>query len=64
MASSGTFNKHKPKRIDKELMLLRNLPKEYKIGKKDSPLGTVLYVDIAFQIRITLIIYSLRLTSH
>ncbi len=45
MATSGTFNKHKPKRIDKELMLLRNLPKEYKIGKKDSPLGTILYVN-------------------
>ena len=42
MASAG--GKNKPKRIDKELMLLRNLPKEYKIGKKESPLGIVLYV--------------------
>jgi hypothetical protein len=53
MASSGTLNKHKPKRIDKELMLLRNLPKEYKIGKKDSPLGIILYVDISDLIAIT-----------
>jgi hypothetical protein len=37
-------NKHKPKRIEKELLLLRNLPKEYKLGKRETPLGTLLYV--------------------
>ena len=44
MATAG--GKHKTKRIEKELMLLRNLPKEYKIGKKESPLGIILYVSI------------------
>jgi len=28
--------KNKEKRIDKEIFLLRNLPKEYKLGKKDT----------------------------
>lgn len=37
-------NKHKPKRIEKELLLLRNLPKEYKLGKRETSLGTLLYV--------------------
>lgn len=46
MNSSGSNlnNKHKPKRIEKELLLLRNLPKEYKLGKRETPLGTLLYV--------------------
>jgi hypothetical protein len=44
MSIPNTFNKHKPKRIEKELMLLRNLPKEYKLGKKETPLGILLYV--------------------
>jgi hypothetical protein len=35
-----------PKRIDKELLLLRNLPKEYKLGKREIALGTLLYVSI------------------
>lgn len=39
----------KSKRIEKELLLLRNLPKEYKLGKRDTPLGTLLYVfDFVF----------------
>ena len=42
--ASNNQNKHKPKRIEKELLQLRNLPKEYKIGKKDTALGTLLYV--------------------
>lgn len=45
MNSSNNYNQHKPKRIDKELLLLRNLPKEYKIGKKSTSLGTLLYVS-------------------
>lgn len=44
MNSGNNFNKHKPKRIEKELLLLRNLPKEYKLGKRETPLGTLLYV--------------------
>jgi hypothetical protein len=45
MRSEGSANnKHKPKRIEKELLLLRNLPKEYKLGKRETPLGTLLYV--------------------
>ena len=39
-----SFSKQKLKRIDKELLLLRNLPKEYKLGKRETPLGTLLYV--------------------
>jgi hypothetical protein len=27
------------------LLLLRNLPKEYKLGKREIPLGTLLYVS-------------------
>ena len=42
--SSG--GKSKPKRVEKELMLLRNLPKEFKLGKRETPLGTLLYVII------------------
>lgn len=29
-------SKVKEKRIDKELFLLRNLPKDYKLGKKET----------------------------
>ena len=39
------FTKSKPKRIDKELLLLRNLPKEYKLGKRETSLGTLFYVS-------------------
>lgn len=44
--NSGGSNKHKPKRIEKELLLLRNLPKEYKLGKREIPLCTLLYVSL------------------
>jgi ubiquitin-protein ligase len=43
--SENNFNKPKPKRLDKELLLLRNLPKEFKIGKKETPLGIILFVS-------------------
>jgi hypothetical protein len=43
MASQN--NKNKEKRIDKEIFLLRNLPKEYKLGKKDTQLGTLIDVS-------------------
>lgn len=59
MMSGGSANKHKPKRIDKELLLLRNLPKEYKLGKREIPLGTLLYVSHCY-----LNLLSLRLTSQ
>ncbi len=45
-SQSSEFSKTKPKRIEKELMLLRSLPKEYKIGKREISLGTVLYLEI------------------
>ena len=35
----------KPDRIEKELLLLRNLPNTFKIGKKNTALGTVVYVN-------------------
>ena len=38
----------KEKRIDKEIFLLRNLPKEYKLGKKDTQLGTLIDVSVLF----------------
>lgn len=44
MMASNNQNKHKQKRIEKELLQLRNLPKEYKLGKKETALGTLLYV--------------------
>ena len=37
-------HKNKEKRIDKEIFLLRNLPKEYKLGKKETQLGILLDV--------------------
>lgn len=36
----------KPERIEKELLLLRNLPNYYKLGKKVTALGTVIYLEI------------------
>ena len=45
-SGNNNFNKHKPKRIEQELLLLRNLPKEYKLGKRETSLGTLLYVVI------------------
>jgi hypothetical protein len=39
--------KNKEKRIDKELFLLRNLPKDYKLGKKDTQLG--LLIDVSYR---------------
>jgi hypothetical protein len=37
---------HKPIRVEKEIHLLKNLPKEYKLGKRETSLGTLLYVRI------------------
>ena len=36
----------KEKRIDKEIFLLRNPPKEYKLGEKEAFLGTLIDVSI------------------
>lgn len=33
------------KRLDKEIFMLRNLPKEYKLGKKETQLGTLIDVS-------------------
>jgi hypothetical protein len=46
MLASSLNNKNKEKRIDKEIFLLRNLPKEYKLGKKDTQLGTL--IDVSY----------------
>ena len=54
-------NKNKEKRIDKEIFLLRNLPKEYKLGKKDTQLGTL--IDVSPLLSSILKIYSLKLTK-
>ena len=37
------------KRIDKEIFLLRNLPKEYKMGKKETQLGVLIDVSREWQ---------------
>lgn len=37
---------NKQKRIEKELLQLRNLPKEIKLGKREISLGILLYVKI------------------
>jgi hypothetical protein len=44
MSNSSSQNKNKPKKIEKELLLLRSLPKEFKIGNKETSLGTLVYV--------------------
>ena len=33
-------------RIEKELLLLRNLPMQYKLGQKKTALGRVIYVSL------------------
>ena len=43
-ATLGKQLSHKPIRVEKELHLLKNLPKEYKVGKRETSLGTLLYV--------------------
>ena len=48
MVEKSATTKHKPKRIEKELNQLRNLPKEYKLGKRETDLGTLLYVHFYF----------------
>ena len=42
---------HKPVRVEKEIQLLKNLPREYKLGKRETPLGTLLYVGSNSQIK-------------
>jgi len=39
--------KNKEKRLDKEIFLLRNLPQSYKLGKKDTQLGTLIDLEIS-----------------
>ena len=41
-ANSG--GRDKQKRIEKELLMLRSLPPEYKLGKRETELGTLLFV--------------------
>jgi hypothetical protein len=42
--AGGSGRSNKQKRIEKELLQLRNLPREYKLGKRETSLGTLLYV--------------------
>ena len=54
-------NKNKEKRIDKEIFILRNLPKEYKIGRKETKLGTLIDVSEVIGLTSFLIhVYSLK----
>jgi hypothetical protein len=44
-SGGGASRGNKQKRIEKELLALRNLPKDFKIGKKETGLGILLYVS-------------------
>ena len=55
--SSGASRGNKQKRIEKELLALRNLPREFKIGKKETGLGILLYVSLPL---LFICVYSLR----
>lgn len=46
MIGSSSSSNTKQKRIEKELLQLRNLPREYKLGKRQTNLGTLLYVSV------------------
>ena len=45
LAASNSIGAAKHERIDKELLLLRNLPNSYKLGQKKTNLGRVIYVS-------------------
>ena len=45
VAASNSIGAAKHERIDKELLLLRNLPNSYKLGQKKTNLGRVIYVS-------------------
>ena len=63
--SNNQQSKNKPKkRIEKELLLLRNLPKDYKLGKRDTDLGTLLYVKILKILEIQLEIDKSAINSN
>ena len=47
---SAQVASQKHERIDKELLLLRNLPSQYKLGQKKTALGRVIYVSMIFEI--------------
>ena len=42
----GGIASPKHERIEKELLLLRNLPMQYKLGQKKTALGRVIYVSL------------------
>ena len=54
-------NKNKEKRIDKEIFLLRNLPKQFKMGKKETQLGVLIDVSIDCNIILLLTILLIQL---
>ena len=63
--SNNQQSKNKPKkRIEKELLLLRNLPKDYKLGKRDTDLGTLLYVKMLKILEIQLEIDKSAINSN
>ena len=43
---------NKQKRIEKELLQLRNLPREIKLGKRETGLGILLYVRLSYSLNI------------
>ena len=53
-SGGGASRGNKQKRIEKELLALRNLPKDFKIGKKETGLGILLYVSPMVFINLTL----------
>jgi hypothetical protein len=44
--ANASLTSHKPIRVEKEIHLLKNLPREYKLGKRETNLGTLLYVSL------------------
>ena len=42
----GGIASPKHERIEKELLMLRNLPMQYKLGQKKTALGRVIYVSL------------------
>lgn len=52
------------KRLDKEIFMLRNLPKEYKLGKKETQLGTLIDVSTLSAKSLTRFAFSSKSTSQ
>lgn len=57
----NTGQKNKEKRIDKEIFTLRNLPSEFKLGKKDTQLGVLIDVSKLIDLELLTFIYKYSL---